>query len=133
MGWDPVTAAAERAARFAQETRCFTADADAVRRVPPSPGLHPVRWSPTRTAVDIQLMDRQWRLGSAPPVGRMDAYDAVACTQGSRPLPLILPSSTDLSARFGRGVHWLTWLTTNRPSQQVFSRVPGVDAVLVGA
>lgn len=133
MGCGPVTAAAERAARIARETRCFTADADAVRRVPPSPGLHPVRWSPTRTAVGIQLMDRQWRLGSAPPVRRMDAHDAVACTQGSRPAPPILPSSIDLGALFGRGVYWLTWLSTNRPSQQVFSRLPGVDAVLVGA
>jgi hypothetical protein len=114
----------------------FTADADALRRVLPSPGLHPVRWSPGRTAVAIQVMDWQWRLGSAPPVRSVDAYVAVACTQGPRPAPPVLPillGSTALGARYGGGLYWLTWLTTNRVSQQVFSRMLGVDAVLVDA
>ncbi len=114
----------------------FTADADAVRRVLPSPGLHPVRWTPGRTAVGIQVMDWQWQLGTAPPVRSVDAYVAVACTQGPRPAPPLLPillGSTAMGARYGGGLYWLTWLTTNRVSQQVFSRMLGVDAVLVDA
>ena len=114
----------------------FTADADAVRWVLPSPDLRPVRLSPGRTAVVIQAMDWQWRLGAAPPVRSVDAYVGIACTQGSRSAPPVLPillGSTTLSARYGSAFYWLTWLTTNRVSQQVFSRMLGVDAVLVDA
>ncbi len=114
----------------------FTADADAARRVLPAPTLHPIRWTPGRTVVSVEAQDWQWRLGSMPPVRSLDLYVSVGCTLGTRPAPPVLPmllESTSLGARYATGGYWLAWLTTNRVTREVFSRLLGVDAVLVDA
>ncbi len=165
MAWDPTTKAAKRtiatARRGARQhpaalrvdgerldgdsLECafhlsagavFTADIDAVRRVLPSPTLHPIRWTPGRTVVSVEAQDWQWRLGSMPPVRSLDLYVSVGCTLGPRPAPPVLPmllESTSFGARYATGGYWVAWLTSNRVSREAFSRLLGVDAVLVDA
>ncbi len=160
MGWDPVTAAAERTARFAREARRRTVvrtggvevvDArlecsfhltagvflsvnyEAVRAVLPSPRLHPVRWTPGRSLIQIEAMDWQWRLGSLPPVRCVDVSVDAVVSYGRRPAPPVLPILTEslpLGHRYGVGMYFLARATTNRVSAQVFSGVLGVETVL---
>ena len=114
----------------------FTADADAARRLLPSPRLHPVRVTPGRTLAVLVANDWQWRLGSLPPVRSVDVQVGVVVSYGRRSAPTVLPvllGGTPLGARYGVGWYWLTWFTTNRVTREVFSRTLGVDAVLADA
>ena len=114
----------------------FTADADAARRLLPSPRLHPVRVTPGRTLVVIAANDWHWRLGSSPPVRSVDVQVGVVVSYGRRSARTVVPvllGGTPLGARYGVGWYWLTWFTTNRVTREVFSRMLGVDAALADA
>jgi hypothetical protein len=86
--------------------------------------------------VSIEAMDWQWRLGSLPPIRSLDVYASIGGTFGPRPAPPVLPlllGGTPIGVKYAVGGHWLVWLTTNRVTREVFSRLLGLDAVLVDA
>jgi hypothetical protein len=45
----------------------------------------------------------------------------------------LLLGGTPIGVKYAVGGHWLVWLTTNRVTREVFSRLLGLDAVLVDA
>lgn len=112
----------------------FTADADAVGRLLPT-GLRPVRLRRNgRALVVVTATDWQWRLDGMPPIHSADVAVSAFVSSTDRPEPPLwrmFLASTRIGARYGFGVHWLTWLTTNSISAGVFSLVLGVPTALV--
>jgi hypothetical protein len=111
----------------------LSVDYELVRALLPSRRLHPVRWTPGRSLIQIEAMDWQWRLGSLPPVRCVDVGVDAVVSYGREPAPPVLPILTEslpLGHRYGVGMHFLGRATTNRVSQQIFSGLLGVETVL---
>lgn len=110
----------------------FTADSAAVRRLLPSPQLHPVRVLPGRTVVMVNCTDADHYIGSLPPFRTASMLVAAVATPGTRPGPWLTPILSDASTLKHRvGLVVLASVSTNRVASE-FSRTvlgwPGLVA-----
>jgi hypothetical protein len=112
----------------------FTAEADAVEQQLPA-GLRPARLRRGgRALVAVTATDWQWRLDGMPPIRSADIMVSAIVTSTDRPEPpawKMFLGAARPGARYGFGVHWLTWLTTNPVSAGAFSHILGVATALV--
>ncbi len=112
----------------------FTADADAVGRLLPTPTLRPLRISPRRAVVFAYGATYEWHMGSLPPFRSGEMALLALVTRGPASSPPLLPflgnRSTRLSERYGVGSVFLEVGTTNRVAREVYRRAFGLPAFL---
>lgn len=108
----------------------FTADADAVRLLLPTPELHPIRVLPGKTAVFINCTDADHHIASLPPIRCASLLIMAVATPGAKPGPYLTPVLSDAATiRHRAGLVVLASVSTSRVISE-FSRVtfgwPGI-------
>jgi hypothetical protein len=111
-----------------------TADPEEVRRLLPSPLLHPVRWFNGRAVVIVAASGQVMTIGEMPPVRFAEVSMAALVTYGrSRAVPVLPVAGAllpflggALDRRYRTGMHSLPGATTNRVAAEVIRLLFGL-------
>ena len=107
----------------------FTADAEEVQQLLPSPLLHPVRATRDRALV-FACGGHIPAVGSQPPLFGFGEVALIAhVTRGAEPAPPLLPMmGARAMTKFGFGLYVLMMVVTNRVAAQLYQTMLGVPA-----